>query len=248
MPQEQTLKTTLKQKTVATVIVAAGTGTRFGRDKLFIEVGRKTVIGRVLDKFVYLLEQEEINELVLVINPQNRSQFEQFIAGRQWQSRITLIDGGSERWESSLAGIKATHSDLVLIHDAARPFVKLVTIRAAIQALRTDQTAVLVAVPSINSVKLVDDHGFNTESLPRQNIWLAQTPQGFSRELILAAYQKALQQDFQQMTDESELITKFMDQSVKIVPGEESNLKITFVNDLPLADETARLEDLEILT
>jgi len=235
------------KKTITAIIVAAGSGTRFGRDKLFIKVGHKTVIGRVLEKFLYLHQQKEIQGIILVVNSKNRPQFEQFINDHGWQNQITLTNGGPERWQSSLLGVKAAQTDLVLIHDAARPFVKLTTIRASIKELQNKQTAVLVAIPSVNSVKFVDDSGFNTKSLPRNNIWLAQTPQSFSRELILAAYQKALNTGFQQMTDESELVTKFMNRSVKIVPGEDSNLKITFVGDLPLAEEIARLEDLEIL-
>ena len=234
-----------KQK-VSMVIVAAGNGTRFGRDKLFIEVGKKTVIERILEKFIYLRSLGEIDELVLVVNPKNREQFMSFLEISEWSKEVRVISGGRERWESSLLGIKATTGDLVLIHDAARPFIKLETVKEAIAKLRAGEPAILVAIPSVNSVKYVSDDGFNTHSLPRHNIWLAQTPQGFQKELVLAAYNKALEEKFEKMTDESELVTQFMEQNVKIIQGDESNLKITFVNDLPLAEEVARLEDLGV--
>ena len=230
--------------TVSAILVAAGQGVRFGQDKILLQLGRKSVLQRSLDKFLPLLTTQVISEIIIVVSPKNKAQISAHLEQIGYLDQVKLVLGGQERWQSSLKGIQASTGQIVAIHDTARPFITTALIQETIKITHaaTPQAA-LVAVPCTNSVKIVNNDGQNVDSLPRSQVWLAQTPQVFSRKLILSAYQKALTKKYQQMTDESELITKFLHQPVTIVPGSEDNLKITFTTDLPLAQRIATLED-----
>jgi 2-C-methyl-D-erythritol 4-phosphate cytidylyltransferase len=222
----------MTKKTVSAVLVAAGNGTRFGRDKLFLRLGCRTVLAWS----VRALLQVGVDELVFVCHPQTLTKVK-LLWQRQPKTGKTkgrFILGGSERWESSLLGIKAATGELVAIHDAARPLVEPKLIKAAVAAA-TLSGAALLAAPATDSIKLVPTGNLNTQAVARDTIYLAQTPQVFSRALILAAYQKALAENYQQMTDESELITRFLGRGVTVIPSSRDNLKITFPSDLLLA-------------
>jgi 2-C-methyl-D-erythritol 4-phosphate cytidylyltransferase len=220
-----------EKKTISAVVVAAGGGTRFGRDKLFLLLKGQTVLERSVSLFL----RPEVTEVIVVCNSKTITKCKKLLKNKfPHEQRLKFILGGKERWESSLAGIKTALGEVVAIHDAARPLTeeKLVT---EVLKQGAKHGAALLAMPATDSVKLVNDSGDNLRSLARAEIFLAQTPQVFGRELILQAYNLALKKKYQQMTDESELITRFLKKKVKVVTSTGRNLKITFPLDLALA-------------
>lgn len=221
----------IKQKTVSAIIVAAGNGQRFGQDKLLLKIDQHTV----LEKSIRAFNINIIDEIIVVCNQDKIVTYEQLIKQQLPKlNKIKFILGGRERWESSYLGVKAAKGEYVAIHDAARPLITTDLITQSLEAAFKYEAA-LVAAPATDSIKLVDEEHNNYDSLNRQTIWLAQTPQVFAKDLILKAYKLAFISKYQNMTDESELITKFLKLSVKIVPSTNHNLKITFPLDWEIA-------------
>lgn len=224
------------------VIVAAGSGKRFGENKMLAGLAGESVIGRTLENF---LKAGEIDEIILVVSEKYRRDFELIVVesfgkdvlttGKIREKKFRIIIGGKERWISSLKGIEASSGEVVIIHDGARPFIEQNMIKESLLAARKDGASV-VAVPTTNSIKMIDESGKNISAIPRDRIWLAQTPQTFRRELILKAYEMALKKNYLTMTDESELVTNLLNKPVTIVAGSEDNIKITYPDDLELAE------------
>ncbi|MBQ6435998.1 2-C-methyl-D-erythritol 4-phosphate cytidylyltransferase [bacterium] len=221
-----------QKETVSAIIVAAGVGQRFGGDKLLLSLAGKPVIIHTVSAFV---ASKYIDEIIIVCHPHKIKSDEKLLRQTFPQANLQFVTGGEERWQSSLAGIQATSSDLIAIHDAARPLITTEQIDDSIK-LASRFGAAMVAAPATDSIKIIDKNGDIADSLDRSQIYLAQTPQTFRKELILQAFDQAAKQKYQNMTDESELITKFLHRSLKIVPSSNQNLKITFRHDLPLAE------------
>jgi 2-C-methyl-D-erythritol 4-phosphate cytidylyltransferase len=221
----------IKKMMVSAVVVAAGNGTRFGRDKLFLRLGKQSVLERSVGIFL----RPEVMEVIVVCNQKTKAKSENLIRQKfPEEKRLKFILGGKERWESSLKGLKKARGEVVAIHDAARPLVDEKLVKEVLKQ-GGESGAAILAMPATDSVKLVDKEGDNFGALARTEIFLAQTPQVFRRELILKAYDLALKSEYQQMTDESELMTRFLKKKVKVVVGTRKNLKITFPLDLELA-------------
>jgi 2-C-methyl-D-erythritol 4-phosphate cytidylyltransferase len=217
--------------TTSAIIVAAGSGTRFGADKLRLRLGRHSI----LTLSINLFRQPYINEIIVICDQHKLTHTAQLLPRSLQQDRkIRFILGGQERWQSSLKGIQAATGDIVAIHDAARPLADPALIHQAIQAA-SKTGAALLAMPAVDSIKLVNDQHQNYDAIDRRQIYLAQTPQVFQKSLILQAYEAALAQNYQQMTDESELVTRFLKHPVAVIPSTSRNLKITFPPDLAIA-------------
>lgn len=214
------------------VITAAGRGERFGGDKLLMEIGDEMVLQKSVSAFLL----PEVDEIIVVTSAEKLELYSELV--KKWwpnETRIQVIDGqGEERWQSSLAGVRAAKGEIVAIHDGARPLVRREVIEESLVVAQQFRAAV-VAARATDSIKLVDENGDNYEAMAREKVWQAQTPQTFSRQLILTAYEKALAANYQQMTDESELVTRFLHQKVRVVKSDSRNLKITFPFDLEIA-------------
>ncbi len=214
------------------VITAAGNGTRFGTDKLLMEINGKKILEKSIEAFLLPI----VDEIVVVANATKLSLYEKLLKEKfPQEKRIRIIDGqGKERWQSSLAGIKASKGEIVAIHDGARPLIKKKTIVESFKVAEKTGAA-LVAARATDSIKIVDQKKDNYDAANREQIWQAQTPQVFKRKLILQAYDRALEANYQKMTDESELVTKFLQKKVRVVENDHKNLKVTFPFDLEIA-------------
>lgn len=153
--------------------------------------------------------------------------------------RLTTVAGGEARADSVLAGLAALPEDLpvVLVHDAARPFVRRDTIDAVIAIARTGVGAV-AAIPMGDTVKEVDDGRRVVRTVPRERLWRAQTPQGFPRAMLRAAYER-LGPTAGAPTDDGALCER-AGFPVAVVPDTVHNLKVTTLEDFRIAEALAR--------
>lgn len=184
-----------------------------------------------------------LQKIVLVIAAE-REQFCQDLLQQYgpFGAPVSLAHGGPERQDSVRLGLAALDPtcDIVVIHDAARPFIAASIIDQSI-AVAAEYGGALVAVPARDTIKRVNPERLVAETVPRHDLWLAQTPQTFRVSLIRAAHARA-QALGVTVTDDAALL-EWAGGSVKIVPGEVRNFKITTPEDLQLAEALLRMRD-----
>ncbi|ANE42593.1 2-C-methyl-D-erythritol 4-phosphate cytidylyltransferase [Deinococcus puniceus] len=217
---------------IAALIPAAGSGTRLGRGpKAFVEVGGLSLLARSVVCLSPYVDE------VLVALP----------AGMQLPNgmQARAIAGGDTRQASVLALLQATDADVVLIHDAARPFLPTRVIREVADAAWAvgAATAALPVADTLVQAKENTDWGTLT---PREGLWAVQTPQGFRRTALLAAHESA-QQEGHAATDDAGLIAR-LGQRVALIPGDARLFKVTTPGDLALAEAVAAVWDGEART
>jgi 2-C-methyl-D-erythritol 4-phosphate cytidylyltransferase / 2-C-methyl-D-erythritol 2,4-cyclodiphosphate synthase len=236
---------------VAAIVAAGGRGARMGTavPKQFLVLGGRTI----LDRSVAALADCPSVHLVIVALPPDAAAAPPAYLARP-DGRVLVVEGGARRQDSVANAFAAVPADvdIVLIHDAARPFVDRATIERTIEAARVGGAAI-AALPSRDTVKLADmsETGWVggefgdpvpavrpalvpavKRTLPRESVFLAQTPQAFRRDVLARAI--ALGRQGADATDEATLAEQAGD-TVLLVPGDESNLKITTAADLAFA-------------
>ncbi len=199
------------------LIMAAGSGKRFGRRKQFLQLGKSTVLGETVGLFKNIREVKKI----IVVYPSDMSEEE--VKRKGMIENVTLIKGGIQREDSVRNGLGEVNSEYVLIHDAARPACGVNLIKRVIEAtLKYD-----AAVPGVNpssTVKYSD--GEKLRTLDRSRVYLVQTPQGFRASKIKEAYNAVTGR----FTDSSS-VAESSGFDVKIIQGEKDNIKITTPED-----------------
>lgn len=221
-------------KTVG-VIPAAGAGVRMGTEvaKQFMELVGRPLLCVTLESF----ERCPAVESMVVVVPEDRVAFcREEIVERFGLSKVSgVIPGGRRRQDSVRLGLEAAQGefDLVLIHDGVRPFVGPEFILRIIQAASRHR-AVVPALPLKETIKEVGQDGNVAATIQRGSLRLVQTPQAFRYEDILCAHQRALDERWEEMTDDALLLER-MGIPVAVVEGLEENIKITTPYDLELA-------------
>lgn len=219
----------------AAVVPAAGSGSRMGMEikKQYLLLAGVPVLGHVLR---VLEDSPVIGDIVVVTGPGEEDYCRFNVVDKLGIRKVTaIVPGGKERQDSVYRGILALSpvTGLVLIHDGARPLLSSGSLGEVAGAARVHGAATL-AVPVKDTVKLAGEDGFVSETLPRKRLWLTQTPQAFRYEVILAAHQRAVRENYAG-TDDASLVEK-MGLPVKIVPGSYENIKITTPEDLVVAE------------
>lgn len=230
------------------VILAGGTGSRMGADrpKQFLPINpgdqspqAETVIEHTVKAFE---AAPTVDEITIVVHPEWEEYTHLLAQRNDWHKVKRIIQGGDERYMSSLNAI-AAHLDYpddtnLLLHDAARPWVSGEVIARVTEALKSHE-AVAVGIPSTDTVWEVrqdfdrDLSKFIARIPERRTMWRAQTPQAFRLPLIRDAYQCALQDPQFHATDDCGVVRRYLPGTkIIIVPGEEQNRKITFADDL----------------
>lgn len=226
MIKENTVKTD-----VGVVIPAAGTGERFGGKKQF-----KTLRGRPIYYHALLpfLEIESVSEVVVVMPEESIQQADRELRSVTTAKSIQVIAGGKRRQDSVYKGINALskNCEYICIHDAVRPFVTQDQILNVISAGRNTGGAIL-AIPAKDTVKQVKSKEIRA-TIPREKVWLAQTPQVFRRRRFIEACQ-SVEDSETQITDESSIMEQFGD-IVSVVEGSALNIKITTPEDWIIAE------------
>jgi len=223
-------------KTVAAVIVAAGRGERAGADipKQYRQIAGEPMIRSTLRTF---LSHPRIDLVQPVINPSDAKTYERAVTGLK--GLLPATAGGATRQASVRAGLEALATRapaLVLIHDAARPFVSATLIDRAINAGRAASAAV-PGVALADTVKAIDDRAVVIQTLDRERLRVVQTPQAFSFPLILQAHRRAAAAQQQSFTDDAAL-AEWAGQCVSIFEGDAANLKVTTGDDFARAEMT----------
>jgi 2-C-methyl-D-erythritol 4-phosphate cytidylyltransferase len=214
------------------IIVAAGSGSRFGGPKQFEEIGG-------LPMFLYVVrtfsQVEEVAAIVLVGRAEDIDAYRDAIARLTPGIKVEVIAGGASRQASVSNGLdflrRSTRVEIVLVHDVARALVEEEVIRKVIDASRKHGSAI-AAIPVVDTMKRVEA-GEIVETVPRHNLWRAQTPQGARLPLIFAAHEEAVSSNYEG-TDESELLERIGEKPC-IVAASERNFKITYADDLDRA-------------
>jgi 2-C-methyl-D-erythritol 4-phosphate cytidylyltransferase/2-C-methyl-D-erythritol 2,4-cyclodiphosphate synthase len=230
---------------IAAVVVAAGQGVRAGGSlpKQFRDLGGQTMLRRTL---LALLAEPRITAVQPVIRMADRALFEESATGLSLRAPVA---GGATRQASVRAGLQALEPlapDIVLVHDAARPFVSPALISRAIAAAAQSGAAV-PGIAVADTVKAVDADARVTETLDRGRLRLIQTPQAFAFEPLLAAHRKAAKEGREDFTDDAAL-AEWAGMRVAVFEGESGNIKMTNPEDFARADavRAAELGDVRV--
>lgn len=213
---------------VSAIILAAGKGTRMnlGFNKMFLEIDGVTVIEHSVYEFAKI---KEINQIIVVVNQEEIAEMRDILLNYDVQFCV----GGNKRYQSVYQGLQHVDNEYVLVHDGARCFVSEDLIRKVIVALEAGDNAVCLGVPSKDTIHYVDKNNYIAEIIYRQQLYVAQTPQGFKTSTILQAYEKFITSNKQiKMTDDAMLVKECTKEKVKIILGEYYNIKVTTPDDL----------------
>jgi 2-C-methyl-D-erythritol 4-phosphate cytidylyltransferase len=216
--------------TVAVIIPAAGTGSRFGGElpKQFHPLAGKPLVQHVIERF---LLDENVSRVIVPVA-------EMLLASVKNSERVVWVAGGETRQQSVIRGLAETRdADLIAVHDAARPLFSEATFHAVVAAAR-ETGAALPVVPVTDTIHLMSNDATIVETLDRSMLAAAQTPQCFRADVLRDVLVRA-QLEGIEGTDEAGLAARF-GYTVKAVPGDPRNLKITVPEDLVIAESYLR--------
>ena len=213
------------------VIPAAGIGRRMGGDipKQYVSVNGKTIVEHTIDNFI---GRKEIENICIAISESDK--YWPALPISKNKKMITTI-GGSERYESVYNGLcalkdKANNDDWVLVHDAVRPCLKKSIIDRLITDINSNDVGGILALPCFETMKKVNNNRHIEETINREIIWRAQTPQVFKYKKLLLAIENAINENIH-ITDEA-MAMEILNYKPIVIMGDEKNIKITHQTDL----------------
>lgn len=216
------------------LIPAAGSGRRMGsdRNKLLLVVRSKPIIAWTL---LAAEAASQISWIGIISQPYDWQDFQTIFTQLKLSKPVELIPGGSTRQESVYNGLQALSDSAkeVLIHDGARCLATPNLFNSCAQAIR-HCPGLIAAVPVKDTIKVVDENGIIQSTPDRRQLWAAQTPQGFDVKLLKQCHAEGVRQGWE-VTDDAALFEK-CGFPVRIVEGEETNLKLTTPQDLAIAE------------
>ena len=219
---------------VYTAVPAAGSAIRMGLgySKAYVDVEGKPLLARTV---AALLASPFIDKLTVAVRPDEIALASGEIVGKlNLQDRVEIIGGGEERQQTveKLLAAAPPERDLVLIHDAARPLISENLIHEVLEAA-AEWGAAIPAIPIADTIKESIDGGETVSgTVDRARLYRAQTPQVFHRDLIVSAHRRARKEKWE-VTDDASIMEQ-MGHEIRIVAGEERNIKITTLDDLEL--------------
>ena len=228
---------------VIAAVLAGGVGVRMGAHtpKQLLPLAGRPIIAHAIDAFEVCPDVDEV--LVLMV-AEHVGRIEDLVAASGFTKVSRVLPGGETRTETSCAALAAmgtaADTDLALLHDAARPLVRPATISACVSAL-SEAAAVGVAVPSSDTVVRVAPSRTGGEAIAevpaRSELRRMQTPQGFRLGVIRRAYDLATADPDLVATDDCGVVLRYLpEEEVRIVPGEETNIKVTNPGDVEVAE------------
>ena len=232
-----------RSETIGIVVVAAGRGERAGASvegpKQYRRIGGKPVIWHTLNTF---LEWPRSGPIAVVIHPDDRALIEAAVGEVPSREDLIIVTGGATRQASVLNGLRALRDhgiDHVMIQDGVRPFVDAELLERIASELAAGKTAVLPALPVSDTIKRADASGVVAGTVPRKELFAAQTPQSFHYATILDAHERAAEEQAVDFTDDAS-IAEWAGLPVHLVEGSIENVKLTVQRDIAMADEKLR--------
>jgi 2-C-methyl-D-erythritol 4-phosphate cytidylyltransferase len=210
------------------VIAGAGVSQRMGVDKVFSSLAGKPLLAWSVD---VCQSCEMIDQIAIVLHETKLDLGRRLAAERGWSKVVEVCPGGKRRQDSVRQGLsKLKGCEWVIVHDGARPFLTLDLIRDGLETARTTGAAV-AAVPVKDTIKIINSDLMVRETLNRQELWAAQTPQVFRFDIIAKAHEQ-IKDD---VTDGASMVER-LGYKVKLYMGSYDNIKITTLEDLALAE------------
>lgn len=209
-------------------LLAAGKGTRttLKYNKVFYHLNKsQTVLDTILNQFIM---DPDCKQIIVTASEMEEEMMKEMLLPKD--PRIEVVVGGASRQESVFHALNHVKEDIVLIHDAARPYLKKKNLEDLKTIMQTEKAALLMT-EAVDTIKRVNEDGYIEETIPRNTIWYAQTPQAFNTNLIKECHIKAREKGVE-ATDDAQLVELFGNIPVKCVKGDPSNTKITNPSDL----------------
>lgn len=223
------------------IVLAGGRGKRMNSDvpKQFLMICEKPIIYYSLKAF----EDSFIDSVILVASADDIEYCQKEIVDKYRFHKVKkIVAGGKERYHSVLNGIKAADAcDFIFIHDGARPFVTEDMLQRLLDCVIKEQACV-AGMPVKDTIKIADESGHIATTPKRDLVWMIQTPQVFSYELIKEAYLQLEKDEYSlleqgiSITDDAMVVETLMGEKVKLVEGSYRNIKITTPEDLSVAE------------
>jgi 2-C-methyl-D-erythritol 4-phosphate cytidylyltransferase len=211
-------------------------GKRAQPSKQFFEINGAPILIHTLRVFA---RNPQISQILVALRKNEMEKFRQQLEKENMAGKVAMVEGGEHRQESvanALASLKAAKDDIVLVHDAVRPFVDDEIIGNVVREVEK-RGAAITGLPAVDTIKQVErtaDGAIITSTIPRERVVQAQTPQGFRYELIKRAFDSATADGYIG-TDEASLVER-LGESVSVVMGSARNIKITTPADMELAE------------
>lgn len=221
----------IKNKIVTAIILVAGNSKRFGknRNKNFEVVKEKTILSYSLNAFNI---NKYVDNIIIAVKESEISIVRDIIQNEKTTKNVNLVIGGNERKETVYNCIKTVDSDLVIIHDGARPVIRQEYINKCIENME-QYKGVTIGVKSKDTIKITDNDNIVIDTTKRSNTWIIQTPQCFERKTLVEMYDKYKNEE---ITDDCTLLEKG-NYKVKVIEGDYTNIKITTYEDLNIVKE-----------
>ncbi len=214
------------------IVLAGGSGQRMKakEKKQFMDLCGKPLIAHSLQAF----EKSNVTDIVIVAAPGDEERCIEIAKNYGISKLRAVVPGGDTRTISVYAGVISAPDGYVLIHDSARPFIDVDSIHRCMSAVMVYEAVVLGTV-SKDTVKLTDERGSIIDTPNRENIWIAQTPQCFNKNLIMAAYDGYRKAPQSGITDDASLVELYTGEKVRMIAGSALNFKVTEPVDFLMA-------------
>lgn len=227
----------MEKKYCTAIVLAGGSGKRMGTKvhKQYLMLNRYPVLYYSLEAFQ---KSAWMDEIILVTGAGEEEYCRKEIVDRYGFSKVKkIVAGGAERYNSVWNGLQQVtkQEGYVYIHDGARPFVDEEMIERAYQCV-SETKACVAGMPVKDTIKVVDENNYVKDTPERKTLWLVQTPQVFETDLIKTAYQKLIENEIENATDDAMVVEQMMEHPVKLYPGSYENIKITTPEDLLVAE------------
>ena len=220
----------IRSRFASFIIVAAGRGVRYGPSPKVLEPAAGQPL--IWWSLTAAAASDAVGEIVIVAGEQTIATVREIVDGAAWPVPVRIVTGGARRQDSVAAGVAASEPGfpVILVHDAARPLIEPLTIDACAMAVRSDGP-VIVASPITDTLKRSAD-GTIVQTISRDGLWGAQTPQGFPRAVLEDAIAQCEARGLE-CTDEASML-EALGIAVRIVPGPRTNIKVTHAEDLEM--------------
>lgn len=226
----------MERKRCTAIVLSAGQGKRMGTSiqKQYIELKGKPIVYYALEAFQ---NSALIDEIIMVVGKGQEEYCRKEIVEKYHLDKVREItEGGAERYDSVYSGLqRVRHDGYVLIHDGARPFVTEAVIQRIYDTV-CNYPACVVGMPVKDTIKIVDKEKYTKETPNRSFVWQIQTPQAFDILLIRDAYEKFMQSEQKNITDDAMVVESVLGMKSKLVEGSYENIKITTPEDLEIAE------------